>query len=146
MPTSIPAFENFIKPDFANYLAQHSLIYKIISPELSLIYNDKYCIKLYDKAGHGFSFSANIINSYDDGIYSEGEISFYWVFEYFKLSRHSSFIDRTESSYNENIPIFIEDLKILISRLDNIKTSFWEDIGAYIKSQHASGVNTHSKA
>lgn len=134
MSESDTSFQDFIDSKFLHWLDEYSLLYKDVGPNLKLVFCDKFCIKLYDKAGHGHSFTANVAPSYSEDMYHDDEITIHWLFSYFGLEQSYSFSKRTKKAYVDNIPVFIHDLQILIEHLIHIDETFWADLRRFVSS------------
>lgn len=81
---------------------------------LENLYNDKFCLKIYDRLGHGFGVTINVADKYDESIYKNDSFSLHWAFEYFKIKQTASFNIRTENQYDQKLPNLISDIKNII--------------------------------
>ena len=99
---------------------------------LNILCNEKFCLKIYDRLGHGFGMSINVTEKYDESIYKNDNFSLHWAFEYFKIKQTSSFNSRTENQYLENLPNLIADIKAIIPTLYQMNSKEWIDMEKWI--------------
>lgn len=99
------------------------------------IYNSLYCLKIYDTLGHGFGVTLNLAKEYNTELYDKDEYSRDWVFKYLGLPQLASFSSRKQKQYLDNIPLLIEDVKVLVLRMKNIDDSFWKKSNTWIENQ-----------
>jgi hypothetical protein len=123
-------FKDNINSDFLNWLHDNNFKYKqaaIMTDKgaLDILFNDKFCLKIYDRLGHGFGVTINVADKYDESIYDNDNFSLYWAFEYFKIKQTASFNNRTEIQYEQNLPNLISDIKSIIPRLNQMTSLEW---------------------
>lgn len=122
--------EDYINLDLLSWFVANNLNYKIANIKvdkglLIIIFNDDYCIKIYDRLGHGFGVTVNIADEYNESIYDNDNFALTWVFEYLKIKETASFNSRSESQYLKNLPYLINDLKNIIPRLTKMTQLEW---------------------
>lgn len=122
--------QDHINSDLLNWLQDNNFNYKQAKIKtdkgcLENIYNDKFCLKIYDRLGHGFGVTINVADKYDESIYDNDSFSLNWAFEYFKIKQTASFDSRTENQYEQNLPNLISDIKIILLRLNQMGSSEW---------------------
>jgi hypothetical protein len=115
--------QDYINSDLLHWLHDNNFKHrrvKINTDEGSLnnLYNDKFCLKIYDRLGHGFGVTINVADKYDESIYDNDSFSLYWAFEYFKIKQTASFSSRTKNQYEQNLPNLISDIKNIIPQLN----------------------------
>ena len=99
---------------------------------LNNFYNEKFCLKIYDRLGHGFGVTINVAEKYDESIYDNDSFSLHWVFEYFKIKQTASFDSRAENQYEQNLPNLISDIKNIIPRLNQMTNAEWDKMKEWI--------------
>ena len=102
---------------------------------LENLYNDKFCLKIYDRMGHGYGVTMNVTLEYDESIYDNDMFSAYWAFKYFKLEETASFSSRTENLYQQDLPKLITDIKNIITRLNKMTSSEWKSMLMWIDQE-----------
>ena len=132
--------QDYINSDLLNWLHDNNFKYeqvKIITHKGALdnLYNDKFCLKIYDRLGHGFGVTINIADKYDESIYDNDRFSLYWVFEYFKIKQTASFDSRTEYQYEQNLPNLILDIKNILTRLNQMSSLEWNKMNEWIDKE-----------
>jgi len=128
-------FQDYITTEFMDWLDSMSIYYKKINDNLYLIYKSDYCIKIYDRIGHGYGVTINLSQNYNETIYDGDTCSAYWVFSYLGLTAKSKFNSRTIIEYEKNMPLLIVDLKNLIVAIENVKVEFWDNAIKWIDIQ-----------
>ena len=133
-------FQDFINSDLLNWLHDNDFKHrqariKTNNGTLENLYNDKFCLKIYDRVGHGFGVTINVADKYDESIYENDSFSLHWAFEYFKIKQTASFGYRTESLYEQNLPNLISDIKNIIPRLNQMTSSEWDTMKEWISKE-----------
>jgi hypothetical protein len=133
-------FQDYINSDLLSWLHDNNLEYKPTKAKmdkgtLNNIYNDKFCLKIYDRLGHGFGVTINIADKYDESIYENDSFSLHWAYEYFKIEQTASFNNRTEKQYEQNLPNLITDIKNIIPCLNQMTISEWKKMKEWINKQ-----------
>jgi hypothetical protein len=128
-------FEDYITAEFLDWLKVNSLIFRKISDNLFLIYKSEYCIKIYDRIGHGYGVNINISMNYDESIYEGDTCSAYWVYKYFGLTENANFENRSLIEYQNNLPQLLLDLKCLICKMEESKNALWDSIIKWINEE-----------
>lgn len=132
--------QDHINSDLLNWLHDNNFKYtqaKIRTDKGALenLYNDKFCLKIYDRLGHGFGVTINVADKYDESIYNNDSFSLHWAFEYFKIKQTASFDSRTENQYEQNLPNLISDIKNIIPRLNQMTFSEWDSMKEWIEKE-----------
>jgi hypothetical protein len=132
--------QDYINSDLLSWLHDNKFNYrhaKIKTDKGTLynLYNDKFCLKIYDRIGHGFGVNINLANKYDESIYDNDSFSLHWAFEYFKIEQTASFSSRTENQYEQNLPNLISDIKNIIPRLNQMTASEWDSMTEWIEKE-----------
>lgn len=108
---------------------------KVDKGELNILYNDKFCIKLYDNMGHGFGVTANLVDSYDESLYDNDNFNLTWAFEYFKIKETATFNSRQTDEYEQNLQSVISDIKNIIPRLIAMTSLEWTTMVDWIDKE-----------
>ena len=129
--------EDYINLDLMDWFVANNLKYKIASIKvdkglLIIICNEDYCIKVYDRLGHGFGVNVNVADKYDESIYDNDSFALTWAFEYFKIKETASFNSRSESQYLNSLPNLINDLKNIVPRLTKMTQVEWISMKEWI--------------
>ena len=129
--------EDYINLDLMNWFVANNLKYKIANIKIDkglliIISNEEYCIKVYDRLGHGFGVTVNIVDKYDESIYDNDSFALTWAFEYFKIKQTASFNSGSESQYLNNLPNLIDDLKNIVLRLSKMTINEWISMKEWI--------------
>jgi hypothetical protein len=132
--------QDYINSDLLNWLHDNNFKYrqaKIKTDKGSLdnLYNEKFCLKIYDRLGHGFGVTINVADKYDESIYDNDSFSLYWAFEYFKIKQTASFNSRTENQYEQNLPNLIQDIKNIAPRLNQMTLTEWDNMKEWINKE-----------
>jgi hypothetical protein len=132
--------QNHIDSDLLSWLQDNNFKSKVADIKtdkgtLHILYNDKFCLKIYDRLGHGFGVTVNIADKYDESIYDNDNFSLYWAFEYFKIKQTASFNSRTEVQYLKNLPNLINDIKNIIPRLNQMTLLEWNNMKEWISEE-----------
>lgn len=127
-------FQDYITTEFIDWLDSKSLFYKKVSDNMHLIYNSDYCIKIYDRIGHGFGINVNLSQDFNETIYDGDTCSAFWVYRYLGLREQSNFSRRSITDYEFNLPLLIIDLKNLIGAIEE-KDRFWDDATKWINEE-----------
>lgn len=133
-------FQNHINSDMLVWLHDNKFKYKIANIKtdkgaLNILYNDKFCLKIYDNLGHGCSVTINVAEKYDESIYNNDNFNLHWAFEFFKIKQTASFNGRTEIQYLKNLPNLINDIKNIIPRLNQLTPSEWHNMKEWINKE-----------
>jgi hypothetical protein len=131
---------DYIDSDFLSWLQDNNFKHrqaeiKTDKGTLDNLYNDKFCLKIYDRLGHGFGVTINVADKYDESIYDNDRFSLHWTFEYFKIKQTASFSSRTENQYEQNLPNLISDIKNIITRLNQMTSSEWNNMTEWIDKE-----------
>lgn len=118
-----------------NNFKHRQAIIKTDKGALENVYNDKFCLKIYDRLGHGYGVTINLADKYDESIYENDSFSLHWVFEYFKIKQKASFSNRTEYEYEQNLPNLISDIKNIIPRLNLMTSVEWDIMKEWINKE-----------
>jgi hypothetical protein len=129
--------QDHINSDLLNWLHNNNFKYRqaIITTDkgaLENLYNNKFCLKIYDRFGHGFGVTINVADKYDESIYDNDSFSLHWAFKYFKINQTASFDSRTENQYEQNLPNLILDIKNIVPRLNQLTSSEWNSMTEWI--------------
>ena len=108
---------------------------KVDKGNLSIVFNDNYCLKIYDCLGHGFGVNVNVAEVYDESIYENDTFALTWSYKYFNIKETASFTSRTENQYLQNLPNLISDLKKIIPRLNQMNTLEWNNMKEWITNE-----------
>jgi hypothetical protein len=132
--------QDYINSDLLTWIQENNFKYrqaKIKTDEGNLenLYNDKFCLKIYDRLGHGYGVSINVADRYDETIYDHDSFSLHWAFEYFKIKQTASFSSRTQNQYEQNLPNLISDIKNIIPRLNQMTSSEWDSMKEWINKK-----------
>jgi hypothetical protein len=132
--------QDYINPDFLSWLQDNNLKYrrakiKTDKGVLENLYNDKFCLKIYDRFGHGFGVTINVADNYDESIYENDSFSLHWAFKYFKVEQTATFDIRTENQYEQNLPNLISDIKTIAPRLNQMTQTEWDNMKKWIDKE-----------
>jgi hypothetical protein len=132
--------QNHINSDLLSWLQENNFKYRLAEIKadkgvLNILFNDKFCLKIYDRLGHGFGVTINVADIYDESIYDNDNFSLHWAFEYFKLKQTASFNSRTETQYLNNLPHLINDIKNIIPRLNQMTSLEWNNMKDWISKE-----------
>lgn len=130
--------QDYFNTDTINWFQDNNLRYKLITykPDtgsLIILYNENFCLKIYDRFGHGFGITANVADKYDESIYENDRFSLTWAFEYLQVTQTASFISRTENQYIQNLPKFIVDVKNIVLLLNRMNLLEWKNMISWIE-------------
>ena len=130
-------FQNYIDNKMLDWLKNNNLDFKkanvkIDKGDIFLFYNANYCMKIYDRLGHGFSVTVNLADKLDESVYDNDFCSMVWVYKYFQFKETASFSARTKNHYEKNLPLLINDLKSIIPILNKLTTKDWSDLREWI--------------
>ena len=123
-----------------SWLEQNCLKYKLVDTrtdkgDLIIFYNDNYCLKIYDRLGHGYSVTINVSRKYDESVYDNDLLSLHWVFDYFKFSQEATFHSRTVSQYQDNLPRVMTDLKSIIPKINAMDSFQWSNLIDWVRKK-----------
>jgi len=132
--------QNHINSDMPSWLQDNHFKYRLADIKtdkgaLNILYSDKFCLKIYDRLGHGFGVTINVADKYDESIYDNDNFSLNWAFEYFKIKQTASFNGRTEIQYLKNLPNLINDIKNIIPRLNQMTSLQWNNMKEWISKE-----------
>jgi hypothetical protein len=132
--------QDYINAYLLDWLHNNNINYalldiKLDKGSLNILYNDKFCLKIYDRLGHGFGATINVADRYDESIYDNDNFSLYWAFKYFKIRQTALFDSRTENQYLENLPNLMTDIKNIFPRLNQMTSSEWNNMKEWIKKE-----------
>jgi hypothetical protein len=136
---SVKTLRNHFTDDVINWLKSNGLKFREVDINLEgnlmVLYNDTYCLKLYDRLGHGFGVNINVTDGYDESIYENDAFTLYWAFKYLEINETASFGSRTEKQYLENLPNLINDIKIIIPKLNKMDPLEWKRMKEWITKE-----------
>ena len=129
--------EDYINLDLMNWFVANNLKYKIANIKIDtgsliIICSPDYCIKIYDRLGHGFGVNLNVADKYDESIYDNDSFALTWAFKYFKIKETALFSSRSESQYLNSLPNLINDLKNIVLRLSKMTQVEWISMKEWI--------------
>ena len=129
--------KDYFNTDMTNWLRDNGFKYKLADikldkGELNILYSDRFCLKLYDRMGHGFGVTVNIADKYDESIYDNDNFSLTWAFEYFKIKETAIFNGRQASEYERSLLSLISDIKNIIPRLSTMTSLEWSTMVEWI--------------
>lgn len=132
--------KDYIISDLLTWLSDNNFKYrpakiKTDKGDLNNIYNDNFCLKIYDRLGHGFGVTINVADKYEESIYDNDSFSLHWAYEYFNIIQTASFDSRTENQYEQNLPNLISDIKTILPRLNQMTTSEWGSMIEWIDKE-----------
>jgi hypothetical protein len=132
--------QNHIISDMLAWLQDNNFKHRLTNIKtdngaLNILYNDKFCLKIYDRLGHGFDVTINVADKYDETLYDNDSFSLHWSFKYFNIKQKASFSDRTENQYTENLPKLMADLKNIIPRLNKLNPLEWKNMEDWISKE-----------
>jgi hypothetical protein len=132
--------QNYINSDLLSWLQDNNFKYRLADIKtdkgaLNILFNDKFCLKIYDRLGHGFGVTINVAEKYDESIYDNDTFSLYWAFEYFKIKQTALFSSRSETQYLKNLPNLINDIKNIVPRLNQMTSSEWKDMKEWMSNE-----------
>ncbi len=132
--------QDYIVSDLMNWFRENNLEFVLHNIEaekgiLNILWNEKFCLKIYDRIGHGFGVTINVSEKYDESIYENDNFSLHWAFEYFKIKQTSMFNSRTENQYLENLPNLIGDIKAIIPKLNQLNSTEWNNMTEWINKE-----------
>ncbi len=133
-------FKEIIDSDFLNWLKDYNFKHTQASINsdrgaLDILYNDKFCLKIYDRLGHGFGVTISVAEKYDETLYTNDKFSLSWAFRYFQIEQSASFFDRTEIVYRQNLPNLESDIKLILPLLNELSLSEWDKMIEWIKNE-----------
>jgi|WetSurMetagenome_2_1015567.scaffolds.fasta_scaffold10724_4 hypothetical protein len=129
--------QDYINSDLLCWLHDNNLKYrrariKTDKGTLENLYNNKFCLKIYDRLGHGFGVTINVADKYDESIYDNDSFGLNWAFEFFKIKQTASFDSWTENQYEQNLPNLISDIKNIAPRLNQMTLTEWDNMKEWI--------------
>jgi len=133
-------FKDYINADTLDWLHDNNIQYKFVDIKndkgtLNILYNDKFCLKIYDRLGHGFSMTINLADHYDESIYENDKFNLNWALKYLKINTTSSFDRQTEIQYLQNLQYLLNDLKNIIPRLNQLNSTEWNYMNDWIREE-----------
>jgi hypothetical protein len=133
-------FQDYVDFDMINWLQDNNLKYKTVNIKLDkgalyVFFNESFCIKIYDRLGHGFGVNINVADKYDESIYTNDSFNLSWAFKYFNITEKASFCDRTENQYQMNLPNLITDIKNITPRLTQMTLLDWNKMKEWISNE-----------
>jgi hypothetical protein len=140
MPPKLQQMRNiqdYITSELMDWFQENNMEFELSSIKvdkgiLNILCSEKFCLKIYDRIGHGFGVTINVTEKYDESIYENDKFALYWVFEYLKVKETSSFKSRTEKQYLENLPNMIVDIKNVIPKLNKMDSTEWKNMTDWI--------------
>jgi hypothetical protein len=134
--------KDYFDTDLLSWLHDNGVQYKLANikldkGELNLLYNDKFCLKFYDRIGHGFGVTVNLADKYDESIYDNDIFSLTWAFEYLKIKETASFENREANQYLKGLPNLIADIKNIVPRLNEMTSLEWDSMIEWINKEAA---------
>jgi hypothetical protein len=132
--------KDYFDTDLLSWLRDNGVQYKLANlkldkGELNLVYNDKFCLKIYDRMGHGFGVTVNLADKYDETIYDNDKFSLAWIFEYHKIKETATFKNRDVNQYLKDLPNLIADIKNIVPRLNEMTSLEWNSMTEWIKKE-----------
>lgn len=132
--------QDHINSDLLSWLDDNNFKYrqakiKTDKGALENLYNDKFCLKIYDRFGHGFGVTINVADKFDESIYDNDSFSLNWAFEYLKIKQTASFNSRTENEYEQNLPNLIQDIKNIAPLLNQMTPTEWDNLKGWIDKE-----------
>lgn len=129
--------KDYFDSDMLIWLRDNGLEYKLADikldkGELNILYNDRFCLKLYDRMGHGFGVTINTADKYDESIYDNDNFNLTWAFKYLKIKETATFNSRQASQYKQNLQSLIFDIKNIIPRLLALTSIDWNNMVEWI--------------
>ena len=126
-------FEDYFVGNKMAWIDEYNLRYTVsyVKPDkgsLIIIFNDKLCLKIYDRCGHGFEVNINVAEKYDEHLYENDSFNLSWAYKYFNIGETASFSDRSENQYLKSLPKLITDLKNIIPQLIRMTSSEWDEM------------------
>lgn len=117
-------FSESIDSSFLQFLDQKSIRLHQITPNLIILSSSGFCLKIYDRLGHGGnSATVNISRHYSEDLYVSDDCNIYWVLDHFNLSMTSSFSEHTPEQYSKNLPLLIDDIVTCIGCLEKVSAN-----------------------
>ena len=131
-------FHDYIDSDLLIWLHENNFKFKQAEIKtgkgtLNILFNNKVCLKIYDRLGHGFGININVADNYDESIYENDSFSLQWTFEYFNIKQTASFNTRTQNQYEQNLPKLIADIKNIIPIINQMSVSQWDSMKKWIE-------------
>ena len=141
-------FQDYIDDTMKLWLQENNFHYKVASTKidkgaLNLLFTDNFCIKVYDRLGHGFGITLNVASKYDESIYDNDKFSLTLAFKYFNIKETASFSSRTESQYVQNLPNIIADIKNIIPQLNSLSSAEWDIMIEWINKETEKSFSNH---
>jgi len=132
--------QDYITSDLMKWFLENNLEFVLHNIKadkgiLNVLCNEKFCLKIYDRLGHGFSVTINVSEKYDESIYENDNFSLQWAFEYLKIKQTASFSSQTVNQYEQNLPNLITDIKSIIPRLNQMTLSEWDVMKEWIDKE-----------
>jgi hypothetical protein len=132
--------KDYFDTDILNWLDDNGLKYRLANlkldkGELNILYNDKFCLKIYDRMGHGFGVTVNVADKYDESIYDNDKFSLTWAFEYLKIKETATFNGRQASEYEKSLPSLISDIRNIVPRLSAMTSLEWSAMVEWIGNE-----------
>jgi hypothetical protein len=136
----LKTLQDYIDIDMIDWLQDNNLKYKkaniiLDKGALNIFFNDHFCIKIYDRLGHGYSVNINVADKFDESIYDNDSFNLTWAFRYFNITQTASFGDRGKDQYLKNLPNLINDLKNIIPRLNKMNSIEWKKMKEWITAE-----------
>ena len=131
---------DYIKDDIINWFEDNNLKYKEVNIKLdkgslSTVFNNSFCLKIYDCFGHGFGVNINVAEEYNESIYDNDSFNLTWAYKYLSIRETASFYSRSENEYLLNLPNLINDLKNIIPRLNQMDSLEWNKMKEWMKKE-----------
>jgi len=132
--------QEYINSNLMEWLSDHSISYampaaKMDKGSLNILYTDRFCLKIYDGFGHGFGVVVNVTRNYDESIFENDDFSLHWIFEFFRIRQTATFVSRKADQYEKNLPFLMNDIKLVLSRLNKMTSAEWEDMSIWIEKE-----------
>jgi len=128
------SFNDFI-PEIQSVITDHHLIIENIDNTIYLIKHHKFCIKIYDKAGHGYLFNYAILKKPNKDYYSKEEYVDSWFYQYIKKEFYNENYHRSIEEYNKELINFKNSFEDVVLYLKNTDDSFWLGIQELFSDQ-----------
>ena len=132
--------QDYLNANMIEWLDHNNLKYKVADITLDkgiliILFNDNFCLKIYDRFGHGFGVNINVAEKYNESIYDNDSFSLTWAYKYLDTVETASFDNRTEKQYLKNLPNLINDLTNIIPKLNRMNSLEWTKMKEWITKE-----------
>lgn len=141
--------EDYINLDLMDWFVANNLTCKVKSIKIDkglliIICSEEFCIKVYDRLGHGFGVNVNVADNCDESIYVNDSFALTWAFEYLNIKETASFNSRSENQYLNSLPNLINDLKSIVPRLTKMTQVEWITMKEWITKSAYERLTQHT--